>query len=319
MVASDPQTPSAGVYAATVTFFKPGSQSLDLEALKRHTIRLADAGLTGIIALGSNGEAPHLDRDERNSVVKCIVDTLGAAGHAEKPVIVGASAPSVQGTIALCREAKEAGGSHALVLPPSYFVAAMTPDTIYNFYMEVAAGSPIPIILYSFPAVTGGITMSSDLLIRISKGHENIVGTKFTCGDTGKLARVARAMDAKTPSRPDRPYWAVAGLADFTLQALVGGASGVVAGGANVLPKTTVKVYELYKQGKMEEAIKVQSLLSEGDWPHTSAGIAGTKAVLQEAFGYGGPPRLPLGVVSTQVADAVVASMQECLRYEGTI
>lgn len=308
-----------GVYAATMTFFQPETHDLDLETQKRHIVRLADAGLSGIIALGSNGEAPHLDRKERAQVVRSVVDALNNSGHSDLPVVVGASAPSVRETVALCREAKEAGGSHVLILPPSYFTAAMTPDTIFEFYMEVAAGSPLPVILYSFPAVTAGIEMSSDLLIRISRGHQNIVGTKFTCGDTGKLARVARAMDAKTPSQPHKPYWAVAGLADFSLQALVGGASGVVAGGANVLPKTSVRVYELYRQGRVEEAIKVQSLLSEGDWPHTAAGIAGTKAVLQQAFGYGGPPRSPLRQLSTQAADSVADAMQEVLKLEKSI
>ncbi|KAH8646419.1 hypothetical protein BGZ61DRAFT_542626 [Ilyonectria robusta] len=307
-----------GAYVATLTFFTQSS-TLDLETLKYHTLRLIDSGVSGIVALGSNGEAVHLDRQERKTVVKCIVDTLAAHGHGDTPVIVGASAQSVHETIGLCQEAKESGGSHVLVLPPSYFTAAMTPDTIYDFYMKVAAASPLPVILYSFPEVSSGITMSSDLLIRISKGHPNIVGTKFTCGDTGKLARVARAMDGMTPSKPEKPYWVAAGLADFTLQALAVGASGVVAGGANILPKMVVKVYELYAEGRFQEATQLQSLLSEGDWPHTSAGISGTKAVLQEAFQYGGLPRSPLAAVSAVAAQTLRKDMREALEYENSI
>ncbi|KAM5341878.1 hypothetical protein ACJ41O_014909 [Fusarium nematophilum] len=318
MMATPNRILKPGAYAATLTFFTETSD-LDLETLRRHTLRLMDAGISGIVALGSNGEAAHLDRQERKTVIKCIVDTLAANGHGHTPVIVGASAQSVRETIDLCHEVRESGGSHVLVLPPSYFTAAMTPNTIYDFYMQVAAGSPLPVILYSFPAVSSGITMNSDLLIRISKDHPNVVGTKFTCGDTGKLARVARAMDAMTPAQPGKPYWVAAGLADFTLQALTVGASGVVAGGANLLPRMIVKVCELYNEGRLQEAAEIQSLLSEGDWHHTAAGISGTKAVLEEAFQYGGPPRSPLPVVSEMAARTLKNHMREALEYENSI
>lgn len=305
-----------GVYTATLTFFDPATDEVDTVTLKRHVIRLAEAGVRGIVTLGSNGEAVHLSNAERNRVTKTTSTALLEAGYADAPVITGCSGQSVKETVALCKDAAQAGASHALVLPPCYFKGAMTEDIIYDFYMGVAKASPIPIVIYSFPAVTAGIEMNSDLIIRISKELPNIVGTKFTCGDSGKLARVARAMHAMTPKRPDGEYWAVAGLADFTLQALVVGGSGTIAGGANILPKTTCKVYDLYSGGKIEEAMQLQSLLAEGDWPHTAAGIGGTKAVLQQAFGYGGVPRAPLKGVALQNAESLAARMKEIIDYE---
>ncbi|KAI1618247.1 hypothetical protein EDD37DRAFT_259944 [Exophiala viscosa] len=312
-----PLTP--GVYAATLTFFDPKTHELDIECLKKHLTHLAHAGLSGIITLGSNGEAAHLNIEERKMVTQTVVEALKSSGHGHLPVIVGSSAPSVRETISLCNDAAEVGGTHVLVLPPCYYKAAMSEDTIYKFYMDVAASSPLPVVLYSFPAVTAGIEMSSDLLIRISNGHPNIVGTKFTCGDSGKLGRVARAMDAMTPSKPQKPYWAVAGLADFTLQALVAKGSGVIAGGANVIPKTCCKVYDLFQKGKFEEAMEVQALLSAGDWPHTAAGIGGTKQVLQQFSGYGGLPRPPLGEVSSATAEALREEMQEVMDFESRL
>jgi L-threo-3-deoxy-hexylosonate aldolase len=308
-----------GAYVATLTFFKPDSQDLDLGTLEKHVTRLAEAGLSGIITLGSNGEAAHLSTEERKLVTKTTVEALRSSGHDDLPVIVGASAISTRETISLCNDAAEAGGSHVLVLPPCYYQAAMTEDTIYKFYMTVAAASPLPVVLYSFPAVTAGIEMSSDLLIRISKGHPNVVGTKFTCGDSGKLGRVARAMDAMTPSKPQSPYWAVAGLADFTLQALAAKGSGVIAGGANILPKTCCEVYKLFEEGEFNKAMEVQSILTTGDWPHTAAGIGGTKQVLQDVFGYGGYPRAPLGGVSSITAQALQVTMQEVIDHEAQL
>jgi L-threo-3-deoxy-hexylosonate aldolase len=308
-----------GAYAATLTFFKSDDESLDLETLKKHVLRLAKSRLAGIITLGSNGEAPHLSIEERKLVTKTTREALDSSGFEDLPVIVGASGQSVRETIQLCHDAAEAGGSHVLVLPPSYFKAAMTDDAIYNFYMRVAEASPLPMILYSFPAVVAGIEMSSDLLIRISKGHSNIVGTKFTCGDTGKLARVARAMKAAKPGQQTPGYWAVGGLADFALQALVAGGSGVIAGGGNVTPKACVHVYKLFMEGKLSEAMEAQAILSEGDWIHTKGGIGATKSILQSAFGYGGSPRLPLTPLTSEAARDLGKEMESVISYEAAL
>lgn len=310
----------AGAYAATLTFFKLGTEELDLDTLGTHIKRLSKAGISGIIALGSNGEAPHLNNSERNDVVRTVRQTLDSEGYEHLPVVAGASSQSVSETIRLCHEAKAAGGNYVLVLPPSYFKAAMTDDAIFNFYKAVATASPLPVILYSFPSVVAGIDMSSDLLIRISRSCKNVVGTKFTCGDTGKLARVARAMDAIRPGEHEGSgYWAIAGLADFTLQGLVVGSSGVIAGGANVTPKACIHVVRLFKEGKLEEASKVQLLLSEGDWVHTGAGLGATKSVLEHYFGYGGIPRSPLRGVEQNMETALIEGMDPLLKLENSL
>jgi len=193
----------------------------------------------------------------------------------------------------------------------------MTPDAIYGFYMAVADASPLPVVLYSFPGVVADIDMSSDLLIRIS-AHPNVVGTKFTCGNSGKLARVARAMGAMTPNNPIG-YWAVGGLADFILQALVAGGSGVIAGGANITPKVCVKVFDLYRSGKLKEAMEMQALLAEGDWVHTAAGVGGTKAVLDHFVKYGGGPRAPLKLPSPDTVQTLVSGMTPLLEMEKSL
>ncbi|KAK5319558.1 hypothetical protein LTR93_007478 [Exophiala xenobiotica] len=319
-----------GVYVATLTFFvgESETQTLDTQTLRSHISRLCKSGISGIVTLGSNGEAVHLSPEERRQVIVTTREVLDLERHTDMPVIVGCSAESTQQTIALCRDAAQAGGSHALVLPPSYYKAAMTPETILAFYSAVADASPLPVIVYSFPPVVNGLDMSSDLIIQISQ-HPNVVGTKFTCGDTGKLARVARAMNTSrtstsefsssptpTPTPGGGQYWAFGGLADFTLQALVAGGAGVIAGGANLAPKAVVKVYESFKQGKLKEAMELQALLAEGDWVHTVAGIGGTKAVLQHHFSYGGVPRLPLTGPSVYTIDGLMQGTSELMELE---
>jgi len=180
-----------------------------------------------------------------------------------------------------------------LLLPPSYFRGLMDEEAVYNYFIDVANVSPLPIILYNYPGAVAGIDMDSDLLIRLAD-HKNIIGTKFTCGNTGKLTRVALETDATTPNSPGSGYFAFGGMCDFTAQTLVSGGSGIIAGGANVMPKVCVKVWNLYCQGNLKECFALQKKLSKGDWVLTKAAIAGTKSAIQSNFGYGGHPRRPL-------------------------
>ncbi|KAL2689001.1 hypothetical protein Neosp_003051 [[Neocosmospora] mangrovei] len=291
-----------GIYAASMTFFDSATDDIDPQTQRQHTIRLAKAGIAGFVVMGSNGEAPHLSIEERSIVIHETRSALDSIGKEKTPIISGCSDQSVRGTVHLCREAGLSGSDYALVLPPSYFRGDMSPDIIEGFFTDVADQSPIPIILYSFPAVSAGIEMDSGLLSRISQ-HPNVVGTKFTCGDTGKLSRVSTAM------KSHQPYAIFGGLADFILPALVAGATGVIAGGANVTPRTCVKVFDLWHEGRVKEAQEIQAMLAQGDWEHTSLGISGTKAALNILFGYGGDPRRPLKTLS----EAAVAEMRGAL------
>jgi L-threo-3-deoxy-hexylosonate aldolase len=125
-------------------------------------------------------------------------------------------------------------------------------------------------------------------------------------------------MGASTPSKAEG-YWAVGGLADITLQSLVAGGSGVIAGGANIAPRVCVEVYKLFEQGKLAEAMKLQAVLSQGDTGHTAAGMGPTKCLVEHYFGYGGVARSPLQPVSKEVAQSLVDGSLELMEVEKTL
>ena len=304
-----------GIYSPTMTFFDPETEELDISTIKAHAVRLAKAGLVGLVTMGSNGEAVHLTRAERTAVTIATRSALDDAGYSHVPVICGATEQSVRGTIELVREGAIAGASYALLVPPSYYRYAMDNARLKEYFFGVAHESPIPLILYNYPGAVAGIDMDSDFIIELSQ-HPNIVGTKFTCGNTGKLTRVALAMDATTPASPGSGYMAFGGMADFTLQTGVSGGSGIIAGGANVIPRTCVKVWNLWAEGKLQEAIKLQKFLSKGDWVLTKGAIPGTKAAIQIAHGYGGYPRRPLRRLSVEDTNKLGDDVREILRIE---
>jgi L-threo-3-deoxy-hexylosonate aldolase len=307
-----------GIYAPTMTFFDPTTEDLDIPTIKKHAVRLAKAGLVGLVTMGSNGEAVHLSLEEKTAVTKATREALDEAGFTSTPVIVGASEGSVRGTIAACKAAQAAGGDYVLLLPPSYFRGLMDEDSIYGYFTAVADASPLPIVLYNYPGAVAGIDMDSDFLIKLAK-HPNIIGTKFTCGSTGKLTRVAAAVDAKTPFSKGSGYMAFGGICDFTTQTLVSGGSGIIAGGANVMPKVCVKVWDLWAEGKRDEAEKLQKVLSTGDWVLTKAAIAGTKGAIQEYFGYGGNPRRPLKPLTDEKRAAIKSGIAELMKVENSL
>ncbi|KAL1599457.1 hypothetical protein SLS60_007260 [Paraconiothyrium brasiliense] len=286
--------PPYGVYTPLVTFFHE-DESIDFAAVESHVRRMAKAGVAGLVLQGSNGEAPHLDHEERQEMITRTRLTLDSLGYEQIKLIVGCGAPSVRETLRYVAEAKAAGADFALVLPPAYWAPAMTAAVVESFFSAVAEASELPFLIYNFPTVASGIDISSDAIVRLGKEHPGtIVGCKLTCGNLGKLQRIWSSL-------PEDSFAAFAGKSDFMLPGLVGGSNGVIAALANVVPKVHVQLLNLWSEGKLEEGRKLQTKLSNADGALQKVGVAGVKAVVSYFFGYGsGKARRPLGTTSVQ-------------------
>ena len=306
-----------GIYAPTQVFFDGQTENLDLKTIGHHAVRLAKAGVVGIVANGSNGEAPYLSPEERAQVTLTTRRALDDAGFTQVPLIVGASDESVRGTLKICLDAKQAGGDAVLLLTPSFFKWAMNPSAIERYFSQVADSSSLPIIIYNYPGAVSGIDLNSELLIRLGR-HPNIVGTKFTCGNVGKLARVASATSSFSEIyRKDRSnYFTFAGIADFITPSLVVGSSGAIVGAANVFPRACVQVYQLFVEGREEEAMQAQAKLAMADWSLTKRAIPGFKAILQHFHGYGGKPRQPMECLSTDASRELIDEISWMMEVE---
>lgn len=314
-VEDSPRNLVPGIYVPTFSIFDSVTEDVDHEATGRHAVRLAEAGVKGIVTQGSNGEAVHLTSHERKSITKTTRKALTKAGYSSIPVIVGCGAQATRGSIELCREAFAAGGDYALILPPSYYKPSYRPDSLIEFFRDVADASPIPILIYNFPGGSGNTDMSSDD-IAILSSHPNIVGCKLTCGNVGKLSRIATAVDVRTPAETNSGFMCMAGSADFILPSLVVGGSGAICGLANIAPKSCVKLVELYTAGKMKEAKKLQTAVALGDWSAIANGIVGTKSALETYYGYGGLARRPLPRPSKEEAKKYAQDFKDIVELE---
>ncbi|CZR63777.1 related to dihydrodipicolinate synthetase family protein [Phialocephala subalpina] len=311
--ASRPKDLVPGIYAPTQVFFHEETEELDLDTIGRHAVR--------IVTNGSNGEAVYLSPDERFQVTTQTRESLNEAGFERLPIIVGTSDQSVRGTLKLCEEAKEAGGDAVLLLTPSFFKWAMNTSTIERYFALVADSSPLPVIIYNYPGAVSGIDLDSELLIRLSH-HPNIIGTKFTCGNVGKLARVAAETFSVSEVYPaisngkEKRYMTFAGIADFITSSLAVGSSGAIVGAANVFPRACVNVYKLSVDGKQEEAMKAQAKLALSDWSLTKRAIPGFKAILQHYHGYGGAPREPMRKLNEKEAKELIDEITWMMELE---
>ena len=309
-----------GIYAPTPCFFYP-NEDIDTDTIATHAVRLAHAGLAGLTVQGSNGEAVHLSHAERNLVTRTTRLALDNAGFPHMPIIVGCGAQSTRETIELCRGAAEAGGDAALILPPAYFKASYTREALKSYFTEVSSESPIPIIIYNYPGAAAGTDLDSEFLIDLAD-HANFAGVKLTCGNVGKLARVAASTNAPNPiSSAISPssFLVLAGSADFLLGSLSSGASGALAGLANIAPKSCVALQQAYARGDMKRAQQLQAILARADWVVQKGGVVGTKAALESWFGYGGFARAPLPRLGKDDAWKNRAGFEEIVRLESSL
>ncbi|KAK5130113.1 hypothetical protein LTR08_002453 [Meristemomyces frigidus] len=299
-----------GIYVPTVAFFLP-DEEVDVETTRKHAVRLADAGVQGIVTHGSNGEAAHLSHEERMLITRTTREALDQNEHSGMPIIVGCGAHSTRETIKLCKDAAASGGNYALVLPPSYFASLLSPKLLLDHFRNVADASPIPLLIYNFPAVQAGIDLNSDQVIELAQ-HPRIVGVKLTCGNTGKLARVAAATASSG-------FLTMGGSSDFLLQTLVVGGHGIIAGLANVAPVANVKTMQCYSSGEVEKAQQMQAILAQGDWTAIKGGFVAVKVALEKYYGYGGLPRLPCAMPEKTARAQVEAGFAEMIELERSL
>lgn len=286
----EPPALPKGVYVPMLAFFTKASSSsndsspdqteIDIPATQRHTVRLLLAGVAGLVVHGSNGEAVHLSRRERRAVIEAVADAVRHTvdGLSPVPIVAGCSAASVRETVALCQEAREAGATHALVLPPGYYGGILGKDEVVAYFHAVADRSPLPVVVYNFPAAANGMDLDSDVILRIAS-HPRVVGVKLTCGNTGKLARLVADVP-KLPGRKEGDFFIGGGSADFILQGLVVGAHGTVSGFANLAPRACVRICELFEQGRQREARELQLEVARADWLAIRYGFVGVKAAM---------------------------------------
>jgi len=284
-----------GVFAAVTTPFDDDGQ-VSIDNFERNIKMWLVSPLHGFVVLGSTGEFVHLDYDEKLRVMEAAVRAAE-----ERPVIVGTGAPSTREAVALSAAAAQLGAKAVLVVTPYYFGPTLDDRALIKHYLTVAESVDVPVILYSYPRLTG-VSLSVEAVVELA-GHPNIAGIKDTSDDLARLARLA----AETP--PD--FAVLTGSAHLLYAGLQAGAAGAILAVAGVAPWECCEIYDLWRQGKHEEAAALQRRLDVVERLIRRHGIGGLKGLMRMVGYYGGAPRPPLRAVDEEDLDAMRAALKE--------
>lgn len=269
-----------GILLPVVTPFDD-RMKLDRGAIAQNLGLWKDSGITGYVIGGSTGERVHLDESEYLQ----LIDASRAATSGDLAFIVGAGQQSTIGTINEIKKVTEAGADAVLVITPNYYRAAMTQETLINYYRAVADEAAVPVLLYSMPVFTG-IKLEPDTIASLSE-HPNIIGVKDSSNDVAGFS--------KTVSLCPEGFAVLTGNGTVLLDALKAGGTGAILAVGCVAPELCVAIFRAFKTGELEHAERLQSKLSPlAEAVTTRFGIGGLKAALDLTGYRGGFVRAPL-------------------------
>ena len=240
---SQTQTPSIwhGVLPAITTPFR-SDDTVDLEFLADHCRWLMDHGCRGIVALGSLGEGATLDTEEKRQILARCVEAVAGRG----PVIAAISALSTRQAVDLARTAEEVGCKGLMVLPPYVHNGGWA--EIRAHFDAVLEATDLPAMLYNNP-IAYGTDLRPEHIAELAASHPTVGAVKESSGDSRRLT----AIRALIGERLDL----LVGLDDMAVEGADAGAVGWVAGLVNALPEESVRLFDLARAGRSDEAFEL--------------------------------------------------------------
>ncbi|MCE1199965.1 MAG: dihydrodipicolinate synthase family protein [Marinilabiliales bacterium] len=205
------------------------NDELDRDGVEKLIEHIIGGGVHGLFLLGTNGEGPSLSNRLKKEFLKLSCEVV----KGRVPVLVGITDSAFSGAMEIAEYSKSVGADSVVVAPPFYFPANET--EMINYVEKLAAATPLPFVLYNMPMHTKiNLTIPT---IRRAK-ELGCIGVKDSSGD---MANLYMWIDA---FKEDQNFAVFAGTELYLPDAVMGGAHGAVAGGANVFPKLFVDLYE---------------------------------------------------------------------------
>jgi len=222
-----------GIWIPLVTPFHDGR--IDFPALQALARSMVDAGVSGLVACGSTGEAAALDDDEQLAVLDAII-----AAVPDCPVVMGLAGnrlPAMLEKMQHVQTRRIAG----LLIPAPYYIRP-SQEGLRVFFMTVADTAEVPVIVYNIPYRTG-ISIDAATIIDLA-GHERIVAVKDCGGNMGATMDLIRHGGLQVLAGEDEQI--------FTTLCL--GGSGAITAAAHLRPDIFVRVAQLVRAQRIEEA-----------------------------------------------------------------
>jgi 4-hydroxy-tetrahydrodipicolinate synthase len=274
-----PRSPWHGVLVATA-LPQTADLAVDYDRYAEHIAWLAAEGCDGAVPNGSLGEYQTLTPEERSRVVRTAV----AAAPQGFAVMPGVAAYGSAEAARWAADAAEAGCPAVMLLPPNAYRA--DDRAVVEHYREVARVG-VPIVAYNNPFDTK-VDLTPELLARLH-GEGLIAAVKEFSGDVRRPYRIAELA-------PDLEV--LVGADDVTLELVLAGSPGWIAGYPNALPRSCVELFHAARGGDLDTARRIyRDLHPLLRWDSRTEFVQAIKLSMDLAGRYGGPcrpPRLPL-------------------------
>ena len=282
-----------GVMPAMTTAFDE-QLNVDHVFVARHATWLHENGCTGIICLGSLGEAATLTFDEKIAIVKTAVDAVSPA----IPVVAAISALSTAEAVKMAKATAEIGAQGLMILPPYVYKGDWREMRAH--VAAILKATPLEGMLYNNP-VAYGTDFTPEQIADLAEEFPNLVAVKESSTDVRRVT----AIRALTGDR----LAIFMGVDDAIVEGVEAGAVGWVAGVVNALPRESVEVFDLAANGNKQAAFALYRWLLPLLRMDTVPKFVQLIKQVQEELGAGNarvrPPRLQ--VVDSELAETRAA------------
>lgn len=229
-----------GIYPALLTPFTENDE-IDYPMFQKNLDAQLAAGVDGIIIGGSLGEASTLTREEKSEFLTYCVKSV----NGKVPVIINVAEQSTKVAIEMAQEAEKLGADGIMLLPPLKYKA--DDDEVVAYFQAVASATSLPILIYNNP-VDYGIKVSIAMFEQLMP-YANIQAVKESTRDLANITNMI--------NRFGNRFKILGGVDTISLECLMLGADGLVAGLVDAFPAETVAMYRLVKAKRYDEAVAI--------------------------------------------------------------
>ena len=287
-----------GTGTALITPFK-SDQSVDYDALKKIVKQQVDGGVDALIVIGTTGESPVIEFDERENIISLVVKEV----NGKIPVIVGTGTNNTKKVVELNNQAEDLKADGVLIVNPYYNKG--TQESLVEHYKFISERTRLPIILYNVPSRTG-MNVLPETVIKIHKECKNVVAIKEA---SGNISQIAHLFSIKPSSLS-----VLSGNDDQILAIMASGGDGVISVFSNPYPSEMKKITDALLNNNLKFAQELNNKyfsMMNGLFVETSP--APVKYVMSKLGMCENVLRLPMIKVSTKAEEILDKEMKKFL------
>lgn len=233
-----------GVIPAMLSFFNQ-EENLDLSCTERMVDFMIDHGADGFYLTGSTGACFTMTAEERNAVVKTVVQKV----NGRVPVIVHVGDIGTKKSIELAKYAYEAGADAISSVPPFYW--KFSKEDIYRYYKDIAEETPLPMVVYNIQLA--GL-MDMDLILRLTD-LPHVQGLKYTARSHDEMGYLKEKLG--------KDFMIYSGCDEMAFSGLCAGADGIIGSFYNLFPDLYKKILKKVQESDIQGGMKLQKIADE--------------------------------------------------------